>query len=151
MLDAKSEGVRKACEVLGWTLQNHAYCRPGAAGLRAETSAALLVAVDIGFDNFGDAKRIVAVYGADEAQAIATVQGVVAQIEGVLQEERAGDLAWCGKVPRCNLSSYAQWSFEGGEVWLRSEFREGSFELTLEHRHNAMEERVTYGLPVCAR
>ena len=71
------------------------------------------------------------------------------QISAVIGEPRGGDLSWCGKVPNCKLSSYAEWAFEGGQVRLESRQDAQSLELTLSHEHEDMNERVVHGLPYC--
>jgi hypothetical protein len=149
-LDATAEQFEQDCRKLGGELQKQSFCRPpqGTVGLESE-GAAQLFAVDVSFDNSGHAKRIAAHYVVEDAVVEQHVRGLLDTLSEVLGDARSGDLYWCGRTAGCNLSSYAEWMFEGGEVKLESRRELQGLELNLTHSHDDMQEKVIYGLPTC--
>jgi hypothetical protein len=149
-LDATAEQFEGDCRKLGGELHKQRFCRPpqGTVGL-ANEGAAQLFAVDVSFDNFGHAKRITAHYVVEDAVVEQHVRGLVDALSEVLGDARSGDLYWCGRTAGCNLSSYAEWMFEGGLVKLESQRDLQGLELVLTHSHDDLQEKVIYGLPTC--
>ena len=150
LLDVTPEQAQQVCTQLGGDSPKPGMCRsrPDAAALATGPGFELL-SVDAAFDQFGHAKRITAHYVSPPEQVEQQVGKLVGQISKVLGDPRGGDLAWCGQTAGCNLSSYAEWSFEGGEVELRGRRDGMALELELSHSHDAMQESVIYGLPTC--
>ena len=150
LLDVTPQQAQQECVKLGGDSPKPGLCRPrpGAAALTSDPGFELY-SVDAVFDQFGHAKRITAHYVSPPEQVEQQVGKLVAQISEVLGETRGGDLAWCGQTAGCNLSSYAEWSFEGGQVELRGRRDGVALELELSHSHNDMQESVIYGLPTC--
>ena len=149
-LDATTEQFAQDCGEIGGVVQNGRFCRPpqGSVGLKPERLAQVF-GVDASFDNFGHAKRITAHYVVDDALVEQHVRALVDAMSEVVGEARSGDLYWCGRTAGCNLSSYAEWMFEGGLVKLESRRDLQGLELTLSHSHDDMNEKVIYGLPTC--
>ncbi len=149
-LDMTGTQARQACLRMDGLFREPAFCRPTSAQPSLiSREASPLYAVDLGFDPFGHAKRIKAIYGGDSALLAEQLKSAVEQITAILGDPRSGELGWCARAGNCSGTSRTEWAFEGGAVSLAAEVSEHSLELELTHSHDDMSEHVIYGLPVC--
>ncbi len=151
-LDETRAEAKLACEAMLGAYREPAFCRPNPTQAElVSPEPAPLQAVDIGFDNFGHAKRIKAIFVGEPSELARQQRDAVSRISAAIGEPNAGALGWCERQPDalCRDHEYAEWFFEGGRVTLESEVDLSALELELTHSHDDMNERVIYGLPTC--
>jgi hypothetical protein len=110
-LDETAAEAKLACEAMLGAYREPAFCRPNPTQAELVSSEpAPLQAVDVGFDNFGHAKRITAIFVGEPSELARQQRGALQRISAAIGEPNAGGLVWCERQPDalCRDHEYAE-------------------------------------------